>query len=236
MFWCRFNHNGTRWDEVVKPISGGFESELLYQRWVKKCAAAVEKVSNGRVGYTHVRGMNGPSFRKVYSDVLGKNINKEALIVDTRFNGGGWLHDDLATLLTGEVYVTYWPRNSNGKLKKVGHDPLGKWSKPSCVLMSESNYSDAHAFPYTYKALNIGKLVGMPVPGTMTAVWWESFPDRSMYFGIPQVGAKDKKGNYLENQQLEPDVKQALEYEKVIKGEDQQIQKAVESLLSGLKK
>ncbi len=215
-----------RWDEVIKPISSGEESQLLYERWVENCAKTVEKLSGGKVGYTHVRGMNSSSFRKVYSDVLGKNAHKEALIVDTRFNGGGWLHDDLATLLSGKTYVTYWPRGV-----KMGWDPMGKWTKPSAVIMSESNYSDAHAFPYVYKTLKLGKLIGMPVPGTMTAVWWERLHDGELVFGIPQVGAKDINGNYLENQQLEPDIRQVNEYEKAIVGEDQQLKKAVEELM-----
>lgn len=219
-----------RWDEVIKPINGRTEGQLLYERWVKNCRENVEKLSNGKLGYTHVRGMNSSSFREVYSDVLGRNAKKQALVVDTRFNGGGWLHDDLATLLSGELYVTYWPRGV-----KMGWDPMGRWTKPSAVIMSESNYSDAHAFPYVYKTLKIGKLIGMPVPGTMTAVWWETLPDNTLYFGIPEVGSKDMNGNYLENNQLEPDILQVNEYEKAVNGEDQQLEKAVEVLLNEIK-
>jgi C-terminal processing protease CtpA/Prc len=106
--------------------------------------------------------------------------------------------------------------------------------KPSVVLISESNYSDAHGFPFAYKTLGIGELVGMPVPGTMTAVWWETLQDNSLYFGIPQVGTKDEDGNYLENKQLEPDYPVRQDYDVVVKGRDQQLEKAVEVLLNGL--
>jgi C-terminal processing protease CtpA/Prc len=71
----------------------------------------------------------------------------------------------------------------------------------------------------------------MPVPGTMTAVWWETLQDKSLVFGIPQVGTKDLNGHYLENQQLEPDVKQRQDYDIVVKGRDQQLEKAVEILM-----
>ncbi len=74
----------------------------------------------------------------------------------------------------------------------------------------------------------------MPVPGTMTAVWWETLQDKSLYFGIPQVGIKDINGKYLENQQLEPDYKVPTDYEIVITGRDQQLEKAVEVLLKEL--
>ncbi len=217
-------------DIVIKPISIGAENELLYQRWVKKMRDLTDKLSGGKIGYTHVRGMDDESFRESYSEILGRMVDKKALIVDTRFNGGGWLHDDLATLLSGKKYVDLEPRG-----QKVGTEPEKKWYKPSVVLMSESNYSDAHFFPFTYKALNIGKLVGMPVPGTATAVWWELIQDNTIFFGIPQVGVKDQNGNYLENQQLEPDYKVAQNLDVVIQNRDEQLEKAVEVLLKDMK-
>ncbi|MCU4175429.1 S41 family peptidase [Carboxylicivirga sp. N1Y90] len=221
--------NGKRWTETVKPISLRQTNQLLYERWIKQRREETERLSNGRIGYVHVRGMNSSSFREFYSEVLGRNHDKEALIVDTRFNGGGWLHDDLVTFLSGKRYVDYYP---GGKF--FGSEPIAKWNKPSSVLISEGNYSDAHAFPFAYNALEIGKLVGMPVPGTMTAVWWETLQDNTLVFGIPQVGAKDMNGDYLENQQLEPDVKVKNTYEVMITGRDEQLEKAVEEMLKDL--
>lgn len=222
--------NNEHWEEIVKPISIRRESNLLYERWVKTRREDTEKLSGGEIGYVHVRGMNDASFRKVYSDILGRNHTKKALVVDTRFNGGGWLHDDLVTLLSGQTYMEFYPRG-----QYFGSEPTSKWKKLSIVLVSESNYSDAHGFPYAYKTLGIGKLVGMPVPGTMTAVWWERLQDPSLVFGIPQVGTKDVKGEYLENQQLEPDVRVDNQYEVVITGHDQQLEKAVQILMQSLK-
>ena len=135
--------------------------------------------------------MNDASFRQVYSDALGKHADKEALIVDTRFNGGGWLHDDLATFLGGKMYATFLPRG-----QKIGNEPLSKWYRPSAVLIGEGNYSDAHGFPFAYRSLGIGKTIGMPIPGTMTAVWWETQINRHIYFGIPQVEFRTLMGGY----------------------------------------
>jgi len=218
--------SGERWDEVIKPISYGKYGQLLYERWVEERRRLTEELSGGRLGYVHVRGMDSESFMEVYSEILGRNHEKEAIIVDTRFNGGGWLHNDLAILLGGEKYVELWPRG-----KKFGQEPMNQWSKPSAVLMGESNYSDAHFFPYTYATLKIGVTVGMPVPGTATAVWWETLQDPTLVFGIPEVGIKDADGNYLENLQLEPDIKQTLDYDVVVTGRDQQLEAAVGYLL-----
>ena len=215
---------GQRWEETVKPISLGAENQLRYRRWVENCRHIVDSLSNGTIGYVHVRGMNDRSYRTVYEETLGKNGSKESLVVDTRFNGGGWLHDDLATFLDGKKYMSFKPRD-----QELGTEPQFKWTKPSIVVMSESNYSDAHMFPYTYRALGIGKLVGMPVPGTGTAVWWERLQN-GMVFGIPQVGMVGNDGKYLENQQLEPDIKVPNSPEAVSKGKDQQLEAAVKEL------
>jgi len=217
-----------RWDETVKPISLGAENQLRYKRWVENCRNQVEALSGGKVGYVHVRGMNDQSYRTVYDEVLGKNSEKDALIVDTRFNGGGWLHDDLATFLNGKKYFTFMPRGQD-----LGNEPQFKWTKPSAVVMGEGNYSDAHMFPYAYRELGIGKLIGMPVPGTGTAVWWERLQN-GMVFGIPQVGVIDSDGQYLENNQLEPDIKVPNEPGQVSKGKDQQLEAAVKDLLKTL--
>lgn len=214
------------WEERVQPISAETQNELLYQRWVKSREKLVDSLSDGKLGYVHVRGMNSPSFRKVYSNVFGKNRNKEAIIIDTRFNGGGWLHDDLATLFNGKRYADFVPRG-----QYVGSEPFNKWTKPSVVVMCEGNYSDAHGFPFTYNALKIGKLIGMPVPGTMTAVWWESQIDRTLVFGIPQMGVQNTNGEYLENKQLNPDILIQNTPDSMIEGRDLQIEGAVKYLL-----
>ena len=221
--------DGTRFEEVMIPISTGAESQLMYERWVKNRRELVEKLSKGRLGYVHVRGMNDASFRKVYSDILGRNFEKEAIVVDTRWNGGGWLHNDLAKLLMGKEYVTMHVRG-----RQYHGDSMDQWNKPSILVMGEGNYSDAHAFPYTYNVLGIGKMVGMPVPGTMTAVWWETSLSGDLRVGVPQVGMKNTKGEYLENNQTDPDYLVKNDPQSTAKGEDKQIAKAVEVMLKSL--
>ena len=113
----------------------------------------------------------------------------------------------------------------------IGEEPNFKWDRKSAVLVGESNYSDAHVFPYAYRALGIGKLIGMPVAGTGTFVWWETQQDPSLFFGIPELGLRGKDGNFLENHPIEPDVKVENDYQSVATGEDKQLEKAVEVLL-----
>ena len=204
----------------------------LYNRWVEQRAQMVKELSGGKIGYVHVEGMDSESFRQVYSDLLGKYRTCEAVIVDTRHNGGGWLHDDLATLLSGTGYIRFEPRG-----QYIGTEPYSKWTKPSCVLIGEDNYSDAAGFPYVYKSLGIGKLIGAPVPGTMTAVWWETQIDPTLVFGIPQVGAIGvKEGRYLENMQVEPDIEVYNDPASILRGEDKQLEAAVAEMLKTIEK
>jgi Tol biopolymer transport system component/C-terminal processing protease CtpA/Prc len=217
---------GERWDEAIKPISLAAKNALLYHRWVKHREADVERLSNGRLGYVHIQSMGDASFRSVYSDLLGKFNNKEAIVIDTRFNGGGRLHEDLEVLFSGRKYFTQVMRGV-----ETCDMPSRRWNKPSIMIVGEANYSNAHGSPWVYRHTGIGKIVGMPVPGTMTSVSWETLQDNSLVFGIPIVGYRLPDGSYLENQQLEPDYKIANEPGKLVAGTDQQLEKAVRVLL-----
>ena len=218
---------GKRFDVTVKAISKGAQQELLYKRWVDRNRALVDSLSGGQLAYVHVKEMNSESFRTVYRELLSdKNRNRKAVIVDERHNGGGWLHDDLCTLLGGKQYQSFVPHG-----QYVGADPFNKWTKPSCVLMCEDDYSNGHGFPFVYKELGIGKLIGTPVPGTMTAVWWETLIDNSLVFGIPQVGCRDMRGNFCENTPLLPDIEVYNTPEDYLNGHDRQLERAVQEML-----
>ena len=215
-----------RWEEVVIPIMDSELSALLYERWVKQRAADVEKWSNGKLGYVHIKSMGDDSFRSIYSDILGKYNNCEGIVIDTRFNGGGRLHEDIEILFSGKKYFTQVVRG-----RESCDMPSRRWNKPSIMLTCEANYSNAHGTPWVYSHQKLGKLVGMPVPGTMTSVSWERLQDPTLVFGIPVIGYRLPDGSYLENTQLEPDIKVANSPETIVKGEDTQLKTAVEELL-----
>ncbi len=217
---------GERWEEVIRPISSSKQNELLYRRWVEHRAAEVDSLSNGRLGYVHISSMDDESFRRVYSDLLGKYNDKEGVVIDVRWNGGGRLHEDVEVLFSGEKYFTQEIRGIESC-----DMPSRRWNKPSIMLMAEPCYSNAHGTPWVYKRKGIGKLVGMPVPGTMTSVNWVRMQDPSLVFGIPVIGYRLPDGSFLENQQLEPDVKVTNDPAQIVLGIDSQLQTAVTELL-----
>ena len=127
-------------------------SDLLYARWVKQRAADVDKWSNGRLGYVHIESMGDDSFRSVYSDILGKYNNREGIVIDTRFNGGGRLHEDIEILFSGKKYFTQVVRG-----REACDMPSRRWNKPSIMVQCEANYSNAHGTPWVYSHQKIGQ-------------------------------------------------------------------------------
>lgn len=216
---------GERWSETIKPITSGRLSGLLYDRWVDQRAKEVEQLSGGKLGYVHIPSMDDGSFRKVYSDALGKYYNCDGIVIDVRYNGGGRLHEDIEVLFTGTKYLQQMTK---------GRDycpmPSRRWTKPSVMVTCECDYSNAHGTPWVYQYMKIGKIVGMPVPGTMSSVNWITLQNPALYFGVPAIGYMTKEGYYLENHQVEPDVKQTLDFPEVMQGKDTQLKRAVEVL------
>jgi len=220
----------TKQEIAVKPISSREENTLLYRRWVLRNQAEVERLSEGRLGYIHVPSMSDRAYRTAYEEVMGKFADKEGLVVDTRFNGGGDLVADLAMFLSGEKFFDY-----TTDTRSNGYEPNFRWTKPSISIVGEAQYSDGHCYAFAYQFLKLGKLVGMPVPGTCSFAGWEMLGDSGIRWGAVPLGVKAVGVGYLENLQTEPDIKVRNTYEEVVKGRDEQLEAAVNELLKEIK-
>lgn len=215
---------------TVKPITPAAEFDLLYERWVKRNEEEVSKLSHGTLGYVHLYRMNDNAYRNTYEEVLGKYPGRKGIVVDTRFNRGGDLASELIMFLSGKKV-----RNNTTDHFLVSSEPSFRWTKPSIVLAGESNYSDGQCFVHDYQVLKMGKLVGMPVPGSCTWMTGQTLMDNTMHFSVPTVGVKDLEGRYLENVSTQPDIEVMNEYGKVGKGQDQQLEAAIRELIKDSK-
>ncbi len=211
---------------TIKPISLSEENKLLYKRWVKINEAEVDSLSNGTIGYVHIPGMGDGPYRNTYGKVMGKYHDCDGIIVDTRNNGGGDLVSDLAMFLSGEKFLDYAIES-----RSLGYEPGWRWTKPSLVMVNESNYSDGHCFACGYQELGIGNLVGMPVPGTCSWAGWEMLQNGTVLWGSIPISAKNSKGEWLENNQTEPEIKVKNMPGIIDNGRDQQLEAAVEDML-----
>jgi C-terminal processing protease CtpA/Prc len=215
---------------TVKPVSLEKENQLIYRRWIRANQDEVDRLSNGQLGYVHIPGMSDGPYRNVYEEVMGKYHDRKGLIIDTRFNGGGDLVSDLAQFFTGKKYIDYAIES-----RSVGSEPGFRWTKPTVAMVNEANYSDGHCFACGYQDLGIGKLIGMPVPGTCSYAGWEMLWDGSVMWGSVPVSSKNMKGQWLENLETTPEVQIKNEPGVIGKGRDQQLERAVEELMRNLK-
>ena len=212
----------------VQPITLGAERALLYRRFVRTNEKEVEERSGGRLGYVHIPGMGDGPYRNVIREMLGKYSDREAVIVDARFNGGGDLVADLAMFFTGVPFNTYATDD-----KDVGGEPTSRWTRPTLSLINEAMYSDGHCYASAYTELGIGTTVGMPVPGTCSFAGWEGLPDGTRW-GVVPVSARNMSDEWMENNQTEPMIRVKNEPGIIDSGRDQQLERAIEVLLQEL--
>ena len=217
-------------DEVVTPTSFRTELQLAYERWVDRRRALTGKLSKGRVGYIHIANMKLRDFQRAFSETFGQFADKEAIVIDVRFNGGGNLHDQLISMATGRSHARFVTRDG----VVMGVSPDNRWSKPSAVLANAASYSDGMIFPYLYQAGRIGPVIGERVPGTGTFVWWERQQERRLVYGVPQLGIKGRNGRWLENQEVVPNMLVYNDPNSLAKGRDRQLEVAVRYLLRRL--
>ena len=198
----------------------------LYETWVKRRRFLVDSLSNGRIGYIHIRSMGNRDFWKFQDKILFENAGKEGLILDIRNNGGGFSYD---------YYITFFSRQSHlykyGRYDDVKQStPLLTWNKPVAMLINEGSFSNAEMFPSVFKQLGIGTIIGIPTAGGVIGTYNTELFDGTFY-RIPALGVYDYEGVNLENNPTEPDIFVDNPPEDVRDNQDSQLKRAVNDLL-----
>ena len=217
--------------QIVTPVTRAQERELAYDHWVEGRKKLTDELSKNRIGYVHINEMDEANYQRTVDQVFGESRDKDALIVDVRFNRGGLLHDQLAALFTGDVKGAFITRDG----LNMGNIPTRRWGRPTALLVNAGSYSDGSIFPHLYQRYGIGQVVGDPVPGTGTAVWWINVLGKIKY-GIPQLGAKDIKTGWFENNETVPDIQVSNDPGAIAGGHDPQLEAAVQELLKAKSK
>jgi Tol biopolymer transport system component len=236
--------DGKNREVVIRPETS--ITNELYKEWVDDRKKLVDKWSNGRLGYVHIKSMDMPSFEETEREFTAAGYGKDGLVVDVRFNGGGSTADYLMTVLNYKQHAYTIPRGAASdlekeKLKFKEYYPIGErlvfaaWTKPSIALCNEGSYSNAEIFSHAYKQLGIGKLVGQPTNGSVISTGARQLLDGSSV-RLPGRGWFTKATD--KNQELGPAVpdilvENALDWN--ANGTDAQLKTAVEELLKELK-
>jgi tricorn protease len=214
------------WKSRLEPVTGQAYSQLRYERWVKDRRALVDKLSNGRIGYLHIQSMNQPSLRR-FEKELRENHNKEAIIIDERWNGGGNIEQELLAILVQREYQIWQPRGTEATGR-----PFAGFFGPKVVVQNWRSASNSEMFPAGFRALGLGKVIGTPTTGAVIGTGSYSLIDGSTV-RTPGVGVylADKGRTNMENYGVKPDIFVENSPEDNLAGRDRQIETAVQELL-----
>jgi tricorn protease len=217
------------WDVTISPIAAGAFGDLQYAKWVSDRRDMVTKLSNGEIGYLHIRAMDAPSLRQFQLD-LAANRTKKAIVIDQRFNGGGGIDQELLGILAGRQYQYTLGRDAGVQMSRPQN-----FYGPMVVMQNERSASDAEMFPAGFKALGLGKVVGVPTMGAVIGTGSYTLLDGSA-IRTPGSGVWTSTGQNMENYGVPPDVYIDNTPADFIKGRDAQVEKAVEVLKAELGK
>jgi Tol biopolymer transport system component/C-terminal processing protease CtpA/Prc len=209
----------------LKPISAAQYDELDYDAKVKHTRDQVSKLSSGRLAYIHIKEMLPASLVKFNRELWSDAYLKEGLVLDIRGNGGGNTHDAILQALSHKVYGYIRARDGAAETQ-----PVKAWDKPIVLLINESSFSDAEVFPQGFRALHLGKIVGVPTPGYVIGTIDASLLDGTHY-RIPSIAYYTLDGRNMENLGIPPDIYVKNTPEDIAQHRDRQLETAVEVLL-----
>jgi len=217
------------WTISLEPLAATAFGNLQYDRWVEDRKRMVEKLTAGEIGYLHIRAMDAPSLAKFENDLV-ENKDKKALIIDQRFNGGGGIDQELLQILNQrKAYQT-----TRGRDSLEVQRPARAFFGPMVVLQNERSASDAEMFPDGFRALGLGKLVGVPTSGQVIGTGSFTLLDGSALC-TPGTAVSTAKGENMENYGVTPDVYVDNTPADFLAGHDRQVEKAIEVLRSEMK-
>ncbi len=201
----------------------------MYDRWVARNAAAVDKASGGKVGYIHIPSMDDAGLETFVRSLYSDNFEMDAIVLDVRFNGGGFTHDQVLNYLSGKEHTFFRQRDGGEGLVLRNFDR--KWTRPVVVMCNNRSYSDAEIFPHAFKTLGLGKVVGQPTGGFVIGTTSTRLIDGST-FRIPKTGVFTVNGVNMEKQGVVPDVVVDATLADWASGNDSQLSKAVQVVSS----
>jgi tricorn protease len=202
-------------------------NDAMYERWTSGNMKKVTELSSGKLGYIHIPSMTEPGLERFVRALYSDNFDKEGIVLDVRYNGGGFTHDQVLNFLTGKEHTIFTHRDGSSGLVLRSYDR--KWTKPLVLLINNKSYSDAEIFPHAFRTWGLGKLVGQPTGGFVIGTRQVSLIDGSA-FRTPRIGVHTIKGINMEKEGVVPDVIVEPHPDDLARGIDRQLEKAVEIL------
>ncbi len=216
-------------DERVKPTRK--ETNLRYLDWVASRRAMVEKLSGGRIGYIHLPNTGQEGNRELFKNFYPQ-ARKEALIIDDRYNGGGFIPDRMIELLDRDV-LSYWARRNI----EPSVTPAFAHRGPKAMLINGYSASGGDALPYYFRKRNLGTIIGTRTWGGLIGLSGGPSLMDGGAINVPTFRFFDTEGKWaVENEGVSPDIEVVDRPDLVAAGQDPSLEKAIEVLLEQLKK
>jgi tricorn protease len=208
----------------MQAASRGVVADLMYERWVERNARRVAELSQDKLGYIHILSMDDDGLDRFIRSLYSDNFDKEAIVLDVRYNGGGFTHDQVLNYLGAREHAIF--RHRHGGEGPVLRSYDRKWTKPLVLLINNRSYSDAEIFPNAFRTLGLGKLVGVPTGGFVIGTSSVRLIDGSS-FRIPRIGVYTARGVNMEKEGVSPDVLVEEHPDQLARGTDLQLERAV---------
>ena len=215
-------------DVTLKPAAN--LSDLIYRNWVENNRAYVAKISNGRLGYVHIRDMSEQALTQLYTDLDAENRSRDGVVIDIRNNNGGFVNGYALDVLSRRGYITMTDR---GGPPAPARTNLGQRALelPTILVVNQHSLSDAEDFTEGYRTLKLGKVVGEPTAGWIIYTGSMTLIDGTT-MRMPQTKITGADGKEMENNPRPVDVQVSRPIGESYTGKDSQLDVAVKELLA----
>ena len=210
----------------LQTTSTGNIRSLLYTEWEDSNRSFVDKMSNGKLAYVHMRDMTSGSLESFLIDMNTYAVHKDGLILDLRFNNGGNVHNEVIEFLSQKKYFNWKYRE--GALST--HPNVTPADKPIVVLINERSLSDAEVTSNGIRELSVAKLIG-----TETYRWIIFTSGVGLVDGssvrLPAWGCYTLDGKNMEKTGVKPDISIRNTFRDRLESKDPQLERAIKELL-----
>lgn len=213
----------------VRPQRSAQLRDQFYNEWIRQNRKRVDSLSGNRIAYSHMKNMSGGELETFLLDMVEQENNKDAIVLDLRYNTGGNVHDKVLQFLSQRPYLQ-WQYRGGKRSPQSNFAPSGK---PIVLLINQQSLSDAEMTAAGFKALNLGTVIGTETYRWIIFTSSKGLVDGSSY-RVPGWGTYTLDGDNLELTGVAPDIKVHNTFMDLVEDRDPQLERAVQEILKQL--
>ncbi|MEJ5054376.1 S41 family peptidase [Sphingobacterium sp. MYb382] len=225
-----FKRKGQDVRVTIRPQSFAAQKDQLYNEWIKGNRKKVDEIGSNRIAYSHMKNMGGDQLNQFLLDMAEQENNKDAIILDLRYNTGGNVHDEVLRFLSQRPYLQWQYRDG----KRSPQSNFAPAAKPIVLLINEQSLSDAEMTAAGFKALKLGTIIGTETYRWIIFTSAKGLVDGSSY-RVPAWGCYTLDGQDLEKSGVAPDIYVKNTVADKVNDKDPQLERAVKEILKQLK-